>query len=286
MNRVGLLILSLTYFATPAAADEPLDFIKQVEPILQSHCIDCHGPDEQEGQFRLDRLATMLSGGDSGEPAVVPGKPDESFLLKVIRHKEPGKEMPPGESLSQDEIDLLEQWIIGGAKTPERYGPAKAEADLSHWAFQPVMRPQLGSLDEFVRDKLTEKGLTQSPAAGRRVLIRRLYLVMLGIPPTPQQVEAFVTNEGDDAWPALIEQVLASPHYGERWATYWLDLVRFGETNGFETNRERSHAWRYRDWVIQSLNEDKPYDQFVREQLAGDALNAPVGTGFLVAGPL
>ena len=285
MNRIGLLILSLTYFATPAAADEPLDFIKQIEPILQSHCIDCHGPDEQEGQFRLDRLATMLSGGDSGEPAVVPGKPDESFLLKVIRHKEPGKEMPPGESLLQGEIDLLKQWIIGGAKTPERYGPAKAEADLSHWAFQPVMRPQLGSLDEFVRDKLTEKGLTQSPAAGRRVLIRRLYLVMLGIPPTPQQVEAFVTNEGDDAWPALIEQVLASPHYGERWATYWLDLVRFGETNGFETNRERPHAWRYRDWVIQSLNEDKPYDRFVREQLAGDALNAPVGTGFLVAGP-
>ena len=119
-----------------------VDFTQDIEPIIQAHCIDCHGPDEQESQFRLDRLANMLSGGNSGEPAVVPGKPDESFLLKLIRHKEPGKEMPPDESLSKGEIELIEQWIADGAKTPESYGPAKADVDLSHWAFQPVKRSQ------------------------------------------------------------------------------------------------------------------------------------------------
>ncbi len=177
-----------------------------IEPIIQAHCIDCHGPDEQESQFRLDRLANMLSGGNSGEPAVVPGKPDESFLLKLIRHKEPGKEMPPDESLSKREIELIEQWIADGAKTPESYGPAKAEVDLSHWAFQPVKRVQSTGIDEFIRHKLTDNGLTHSPAAERRVLIRRLYLVMLGIPPTPEQVEAFVTDDSDDAWRTLVEQ--------------------------------------------------------------------------------
>ena len=268
------------------AADEPIQFSQQIQPIFQAQCIDCHGPKEQESQFRLDRLATMLSGGNSGEPAVVPGKPGESFLLKLIRHEEPGKEMPPGESLSKGEIELIERWIADGAKTPESYGPAKADVDLSHWAFQPVKRTLSGSIDQFVRDKLADNGLTPSPAAERRVLIRRLYLVMLGIPPTPQQVEAFVTDESDDAWQTLVERVLASSHYGERWATYWLDLVRFGETHGFEMNRERPTAWQYRDWVIQSFNDDKPYNEFVRQQIAGDALGADVATGFLVAGPV
>ncbi len=285
MNRVILHVSVGVAVIVVAREARAVDFTQDIEPILQAHCIDCHGPDEQESQFRLDRLATMLSGGNSGEPAVVPGKPDQSFLLKLIQHKERGKEMPPDGSLSKNEIKLIEQWIADGAKTPESYGPVKAHVDLSHWAFQPVKRSPSTDIDKFVRDKLKANGLTQSPAAERRVLIRRLYLVMLGIPPTPQQVEAFVTDDRDDAWQTLVEHVLASSHYGERWATYWLDLVRFGETNGFETNRERPNAWRYRDWVVKSLNEDKPYDQFVREQLAGDVLGAPIGTGFLVAGP-
>ena len=262
-----------------------IDFEQEIEPILQAHCIDCHGPDDQESQFRLDRLATMLSGGNSGEPAVVPGEPEQSFLLKLIQHQESGKEMPPDGSLSKSEIHLIEQWIAEGAKTPESYGPAKANIDLSHWAFQPLKPSISGSIDEFVRDRLRNHGLRQSPAGDRRILIRRLYLVMLGIPPTPQQVETFVTDDRDNAWGILVEQVLASPHYGERWASYWLDLVRFGETHGFETNRERPNAWQYRDWVIRSLNEDKPYNEFIREQIAGDALGADVATAFLVAGP-
>ncbi len=263
-----------------------VDFTKDIEPIIQSHCIDCHGPEEQEGQFRLDRLATILSGGNSGEPAVVPGKPEESFLLKLIQHKEPGKEMPPSESLSSHEIHLIEKWIAQGAKVSDGYGPAVVTVDLSHWAFQPVKYFPSAGIDQFVRDKLSENGLKHSPAADRRVLIRRLYLVMHGIPPTPHQVETFLKDPSDDAWGALVERVLASSHYGERWATYWLDLVRFGETHGFEMNRERPTAWPYRDWVIQSLNDDKPYDAFVREQIAGDALGADIATGFLVAGPV
>ena len=286
MNRVILHFSVCIAVIVMAREARAVDFTQDIEPILQAHCIDCHGPDEQESQFRLDRLATMLSGGNSGEPAVVPGKPDQSFLLKLIQRKERGKEMPPDGSLSKNEIKLIEQWIADGAKTPESYGPAKAHVDLSHWAFQPVKRSPSTDIDKFVRDKLKANGLTQSPAAERRVLIRRLYLVMLGIPPTPQQVKAFVTDDRDDAWQTLMERALASSHYGERWATYWLDLVRFGETHGFEMNRERPTAWQYRDWVIQSLNEDKPYNEFVRQQIAGDALGADVATGFLVAGPV
>lgn len=262
-----------------------IDFEESIEPILRERCWDCHGQEVQESQFRLDRLTTLLKGGDSGEPAVVPGKPNESFLLKLIRHEEPGLEMPPGESLSKSEIQLIETWIAEGAKTPAAYGSAKADVDLSHWAFQPVQRDTSGSIDGYIHRKLDQAGLRISDQADKRVLIRRLYLVMLGIPPTPAEVDAFVNDQRPNAWDELVETVLASPRYGERWATYWLDLVRFGETHGFETNRERPNAWRFRDWVIESFNTDKPYDQFIREQLAGDALGEDIGTGYLVAGP-
>jgi mono/diheme cytochrome c family protein len=272
--------------ATSIVAAE-IDFESEVQPIFEEHCFDCHGPEKQKGEFRLDRLAPMLSGGDSGEAAIVRGEPDASFLLKLVRHEEPDLEMPPkGDPLSAAEISLIEKWIAGGAKTPESYGPASVKADLTHWSFVPVRRPDsFENIDGFIREKLTEKGLTPSPEASRRTLIRRLFLVMLGIPPTPDQVDAFVADSSPQAWENLVEQVLASPRYGERWASHWLDLVRFGETNGFETNRERPNAWHFRDWVIESFNSDKPYDQFVREQIAGDTMGADVGTGFLVAGP-
>jgi len=282
-----VFVLSLLLCGRFGVADDgSIDFIKDVEPILLEHCIDCHGPDQQESQFRLDRLSTILAGGNSGEPAVVPGEPDKSFLLKLIHRKEPGMEMPPDESLSRKEIDLIQRWIAGGAKTPESYGPAKEKAELSHWSFQPITRAESGSVDSFIRQKLIENGLIHSREADRRVLIRRLYLVMLGIPPTPQQVDAFVNDDRENAWQELVKEVLANDHYGERIATSWLDLVRFGETHGFEMNRERPTAWQYRDWVIRSFNDDKPYDEFIREQIAGDALDADVATGFLVAGPV
>ncbi len=267
--------------------ESTIDFESQVEPILREHCLDCHGPDKQKGAFRVDRLASLLAGGDSGEAAVVPGEAAASFLVKAIRHKEPDYEMPPkGDPLSEAGIALIETWIDEGAKTPERYGPSKEQADLTHWSFVPVRRSSAADgIDGFIERKLAENGLEPSPEADRRTLIRRLYLVMLGLPPTPAEVEKFVTDSRPDAWSRLVEGVLASPHYGERWATHWLDLVRFGETHGFETNRERPGAWPYRDWVIAAFNDDKPYDQFVRAQIAGDSLGDEIGTAFLVAGP-
>ena len=285
-NRFRVLTFWCALAAGPlSAVGAEVVFENDIEPILEQHCFHCHGPDEQESGFRLDRLASMLSGGDSGEPAIVPGDPISSFLVKLIRHNERGKEMPPGDSLSDNQIELIEKWIASGAKTPESYGSAKALPDLSHWAFQPIKHSAADGPDEFIRKKLNNRGLRLSPAADRRVLMRRLYLVMLGLPPTQKQVDRFLNDDQESAWSALVDDVLASPHYGERWASYWLDLVRFGETHGFETNRERPNAWQYRDWVIRSLNDDKPYDQFVREQIAGDAHGSPVGTGFLVAGP-
>ena len=277
--------IGLFFLVNTLSGAEQVDFEKDVAPIFSSHCIDCHGPQEQESRFRLDRLASILAGGNSGEPAVVPGNAQASFLLKLVRHEVPDMEMPPDGLLTKGEIGKIEQWIIEGAKTPATYGPAKARVELSHWAFQPIAATNGQTIDLLIQRKLDDHGLALSPEAERRVLIRRLYLVMLGLPPSPQQVEAFVRDDRANAWEKLVESVLASPHYGERWASYWLDLVRFGETHGFEMNRERPNAWQYRDWVIRSLNEDKPYDEFVREQLVGDALDADVATGFLVAGP-
>ncbi len=263
-----------------------IDFTADIEPILRTHCIECHGPETQESQFRLDRLANMLAGGNSGEPAVMPGRPDDSYLVRLVRHQEPGAEMPPGEALSDHEIQLIQDWILAGAITPPSYGPPTASADLSHWAFQHVSRPRVGGIDASIHAKLANHGLQTAARADRQTLIRRLYLVMLGLPPTPAQVDAFLSDDREDAWTRLVDHVLASSHYGERWATYWLDLVRFGETHGYEMNRERPTAWPYRDWVIHSLNVDLPYDQFLRDQLAGDAWGADVATSFLVAGPV
>lgn len=283
-----LLLAALVWTALPGGeARGEVDFERSIAPIFEENCADCHGEDTQKGQFRLDRLATLLRGGDSGEAAVVPGDPAGSFLVKVIRHEEPELEMPPkGGPLAEEDIALIEQWIKEGARTPESYGPADEKTELTHWSFLPVERPKSpGDVDGFIEAALREKGLSLSPLADRRTLIRRLYLVMTGLPPSPERVDAFVADGRADAWDRLVEEVLSSPHYGERMATFWLDLVRFGETNGFETNRERPHAWRYRDWVIDAFNEDKRYDEFVREQIAGDTAGNRLAIGFLVAGP-
>jgi hypothetical protein len=285
-HKFCLVVLPILFGCTlPGSAE--IDFERDIRPIFSENCHDCHGAEKQKGELRLDRLSALLRGGNSGEAAVVPGNATDSFLVKVIRHEEPDLEMPPkGDPLTAAEIELIEKWITEGAETPQSYGPASEEIELTHWSFVPVRRPDSAEdIDGFIQKKLTEKGLTPSPAAERRTLIRRLHFIMLGLPPTPERVAAFVADTRPDAWELLVEEVLASPHYGERWATHWLDLVRFGETHGFETNRERPTAWHYRDWVIDSFNRDKPYDQFVREQIAGDALGQDVATSFLVAGP-
>lgn len=272
-------------------AAEPI-FDSQVLPLLREHCVDCHGPDTAESGLRLDTMLDALRGGDSGERVIVPGAADRSYLMDRVTSDNASQRMPPDSMpLPEQHVKLLQRWIdqreIWAASEQQL-----AESPLKHWAFLPPQRPQtLGAaqgpaaIDALVAARLADADLAMGPRASKERLIRRLYLVMHGLPPAWEEVERFLADTSDDAWPRLVEQVLTSPRYGERWATHWLDLVRFGETHGFETNRERPHAWRFRDWVIQSLNADKPYDQFVREQIAGDANGAPLGTGFLVAGP-
>lgn len=276
------------------SSDKPpaIDFEKHVQPIFTRHCLKCHGPKKQESSLRLDQRSSLLRGGDIGEPAIISGNSTESFLIKVVDGTDPNVTMPPeGKRLSKKDVATLRAWIDQGAKMP---GEDEAILTTDHWSFQPIGRnapPKIDSayvssqIDAFVLRTLSGRKLTPSRRADRRTLIRRLFFVMHGLPPTRQQVRRFVEDDSADCWKTLVEDVLESPRYGERWARHWLDLVRFGETHGFETNRERPNAWPYRDYVIRSLNEDKPYDQFVREQIAGDALGADVATGFLVAGP-
>lgn len=287
----GFLITTVFVVQLGAAvpSQDAVDFVRDVEPILRQRCLDCHGPDRQEGKFRVDRRSTLLAGGDSGEPAITVGDAELSHLIRLVSGKEADLVMPPkGKRLSPEQISILSKWIGGGAKTPVSYGSGTEQVELTHWSLQIPVREKMqegDAIDHFVARKLSEHGLAPSDRAERRKLIRRLYMVMHGLLPTPDQVEQFVGNRNENAWPNLVDHVLASSRYGERWAGHWLDLVRFGETHGFETNRERPNAWHYRDWVIDAFNSDKPYDQFVREQIAGDALGAGIGTGFLVAGP-
>ncbi len=287
-------ILTCTLVTTAAAA--PVDFNKDVQPIFRQHCIKCHGPDKQESDLRLDRRSSLLRGGDFGEPSLVPGKSAESFLIRIVTGKVPDVVMPPkGARLSNKDIATLRAWIDQGAKMPAKLtGDDLAERAAKHWSFQPIHKltpPPSDSkfvanpIDAFILRKLTERQLQPSKPADRRTRIRRLYFVMHGLPPSREQIRRFLDDDSADAWQRLVDEVLKSPRYGERWARHWLDLIRFGETHGFETNRERPNAWPFRDYVIDSLNADKPYDQFVREQIAGDALGQPIGTGFLVAGP-
>ncbi|QDT66517.1 PSD1 and planctomycete cytochrome C domain-containing protein [Calycomorphotria hydatis] len=281
---------------SPRVMADDVSYLDDILPILEAHCIGCHGEDEPEGRFRIDRRNTLLRGGDSGEPAVVPGKPFESMLIRVISGEDPDLQMPPDdERLSEKEVQIQSLWVKQGAQMPaELHGDDVDSAALEHWSFQPVRRKDASRyeivagespIDFFIGRKLKENQLQISPEADRRTKIRRLYLVMHGLPPALNEIEKFLNDDSEQAWEELVERVLSSPRYGERWAQHWLDLIRFGETHGFETNRERPTAWKFRDYVIESLNNDKPFNQFVREQIAGDALGDPIGTGFLVAGP-
>ena len=281
----------------PAVFAGKVDYQQDILPILKQHCLGCHGAGKQESGLRLDSPASLLRGGDLGEAAVLPGKSKQSLLIRVVAGLEEDLAMPPkGPRLSDQQIGKLRAWIDQQDSWPAQ-APADhpaAAAAASHWAYQPVVRPQVpttsqrwGSnpIDQFVGRQLQEHELAPSPRADRRTLIRRLSLVARGLPPTPDEVEEFLQDYRPDAYERLVDRILASPRYGERWARHWLDVVRFGETHGFETNRERPHAWRYRDYVVDAFNQDLSYQQFVQEQLAGDALQRDAATGFLVAGP-
>ena len=273
-----------------AAADVSF-YEKKVLPILEEHCVDCHGEDSAKAKLRLDTTVGILRGGESGEPLMVRGVSAESYLIKRVTSKQPKEMMPPkGDRLSEAEIAVLREWIDSSSKLPdEEAAMAQLRIKTEHWSFQPVKRPQglaRGTeIDQLIQAKLRDKGLTASPPADKPTLIRRLYLVMHGMPPTPEEVAEFIADKSADAYARLVDRVLDSPRYGERWARHWMDVVRYADTNGFETNRERKTAYHYRDYLISSLNADKPYDQFIKEQLAGDAMGVDAATGFLVAGP-
>ena len=267
------------------------NFERDVLPILREHCIECHGPDSQESKLRLDSMLAALLGGNSGEPTIVPGDSQRSHLIERITNQDAKLRMPPGESpLAESEIDRLRAWINNEGQWQE-VRRTLSKKTTHHWSFQPLIRPSVpaskysNDIDAFVESKLNDAGLKMAEPVEKRRLIRRLFLVMHGIPPSQDQITAFLEDNRPDAWQRLVDEVLNSSRYGERWASHWLDLVRFGETNGFETNRERNNAYHYRDWVINSFNTDKPYDQFVKQQIVGDAMGEPIGTGFLVAGP-
>jgi hypothetical protein len=273
------------------AEDASLEFTRDVQPILQKQCGRCHGADRDRAGLRLHTRDALLAGGDSG-PVIVPGNSSASLLVQRVTSRDPKERMPAaGAPLTKEQIALLKKWIDQGAAGPAQGGDAKK----LHWAFQPVRRPSIPAtkattwprnpIDAFILARLEAAGLSPAPQAARATLIRRLKFDVLGLPPTPEEVDAFVTNPDSVAYEKLVERYLASPHFGERWARHWLDAVRFAESDGFETNQPRANAWPYRDYVIRALNEDKPYDRFILEQLAGDQFGADEATGFLVGGP-
>jgi mono/diheme cytochrome c family protein len=294
------LLLGLNW-SVPAAAD-PVDFRKDIQPIFQARCISCHGPETQKHGLRLDIRAAALEGGESG-PVIVAGQSTASSLLRRVVSERPGERMPPqGKRLTPGQVALLRAWIDQGAPWPEEAPPARASLKPPGWSLQPLRRPLvpvLGTnevnwarnpIDAFIRARQRPLGLAPSPEADRLTLLRRLYFDLLGLPPSPAEVQAFLQNHDPLAYEQLVERLLASPRYGERWGRHWLDIVHYGDTHGYDKDKLRPNAWPYRDYVIRALNEDRPYERFVAEQVAGDVLYPGtaagiVALGFLAAGP-
>ena len=296
------MLLACVAFGGPIVANEVTsqDFDHHIAPLIAQQCLTCHSGNEPKGKLDLSSRTTAMAGGESGI-AIKPGSPGESLFWENID----SDQMPPKKPLSAAEKARFKTWISDGARwgtetiDPFRYS-TDARAGSDWWSLQPLRSPQpptanrpgwtSNPIDVFVDAKLHEAGLAPSVEADKRTLIRRLSFDLLGLPPAPEEINAFLTDTTDHAWETLVDRLLASPHYGERWARHWLDIVRFGESNGFEYDQPRNNAWPYRNWVINALNQDMPYDEFVRMQLAGDILqpknfNAITATGFLVAGP-
>ncbi len=281
--------------AAPAITPEQEKlFEEKIRPLLVANCQECHGSKKQESGLRLDSRDALIEGGDSGQKGVVPGDPDHSLLIKAVNHVG-DYQMPPKRKLTTDEITMLTEWVKVGLPWPATHAPTNEKKlsplelanshRQSHWAYQPVRRPDApsihhpkfsirNSIDSFTAAKLLDRNLTSSPEADRRTLIRRLSFDLVGLPPTPNEVDAFQTDTSPDAYERLVDRLLASPHFGERWARHWLDVARYGDTKGyaFQQDRRYPYAYTYRDYVIRSFNEDRPYDQFILEQLAADRL--------------
>ena len=291
----GALVL---WTAGALAAQSPVSFERDIRPIFESRCAVCHGSDSPQAGFSLTGYAGLMKGGKSG-PAVLAGDPEQSLLVGLISGPKPA--MPKaGAPLSDDEVALIRRWVSEGAANDAGIHATSDDSEDGVWwsfrALTSVPAPETVSpwvrtdIDRFIIAKLNEKKLSHSPEAERRTLIRRLTYNLHGLPPTPEEVEAFVNDASSRAYQNLVDRLLASPRYGERWGRHWLDVVHYGESHGYDKDKARRNAWPYRDWVIRSFNEDKPYARFVEEQLAGDvpAPHSPEGliaTGFIAAGP-
>ncbi|MBI1352738.1 MAG: DUF1553 domain-containing protein [Acidobacteria bacterium] len=290
MSRLPMrlpFLLLLAAAALPAAPDGSDLFENRVRPLLAAKCFACH-TDAKMGGLRLDSRDAMLAGGGRG-PAIAPGEPDQSLLLRAVRRESKDLAMPPTEPLPAEAVAALEAWIAAGAVWPEaaqvsQAPPGKIAPEARRfWSFQPIGDPAPPpvkdqaaaptTLDRFLQARIEADGLALAPAADRRTLIRRATLDLHGLPPTPEEVEAFVADQSPDAWEKVVDRLLASPRYGERWARFWFDLARYGDgQSAAQTDTPLANAWRYRDWVIQAFNQDMPYDVFVKAQLAADLL--------------
>jgi hypothetical protein len=317
--RRNLCILVAIVAACPAAGNaaddrtltaENADFFEQkIRPLLVERCYQCHSQGRPiKAGLTLDSRTGWQTGGETG-PAIVPGRPDESLLVKAVRYQDADLQMPPAGKLPEAQIALLEEWVRRGAPDPrddaalEIKATGYREAARTHWAYQPLSQVDpppvkrgawpLNAVDHFVLARLEGRGLQPSPDADRHTWLRRVSLDLTGLPPTPEEIHNFVNDRSDDAWAHVVDRLLASRSFGERWARPWLDLVGYADQIGSANNVPAEHAWRYRDYVIRSFNADKPFDEFVREQIAGDLLTAGsieqrqdqlIATGFLVLG--
>ncbi|WP_020472229.1 DUF1553 domain-containing protein [Zavarzinella formosa] len=298
MSSLRTSLVAALLSAGSLAAAEP-DFTKDIQPLLDSACVSCHGPKKQKGNLRLDAAAPNFGIGESGS-ALKAGDPAKSHLIQRVISSNPDDRMPPdGPALKPESVQLLKTWITAGAKRPE---VAVAEDRTKWWSFQPIKYPappvlpeterrwSAHPIDRFVRVKQLEQKLKPAVLADRRTLIRRLSFDLLGLPPAPEEVEKFANDPAADAYEKLVDRYLAAPQYGERWARHWLDVVHFGDSHGYDKDKPRPNAWPYRDYVIRSLNADKPYARFVQEQIAGDVLfpgtqDGIEALGFIAAGP-
>jgi mono/diheme cytochrome c family protein len=308
-TRLLFVLLSWPAFQAPAAEPERVDFARDVRLILERSCWKCHGSENQKGGLRLDLRTAALGLGDSGSRAITPGKADESELIRRVEADDTEERMPPkSDPLSRDEIRILRTWIDQGAEWPETAATATngrkamvvTAEDRRHWSYRPLSHIDLPEvhdsgwrrtpIDQFVLAALEARGIRPNARADRRTLIRRVYFDLLGLPPSPEDVKAFVADPAADAYETLVDRLLASRHYGERWGRHWLDVARYADSDGLESDADRPTAYPYRDFVIRAMNDDMSYRTFVRWQIAGDEYEpdnpgALAATGFLAGAP-
>ncbi|NBV45015.1 MAG: DUF1553 domain-containing protein [Planctomycetia bacterium] len=310
MRRRFHVLAVIWGLASVAAAAEPppaADAHAAARALVIKRCAGCHGADAQESGLRVDSRGALVRGGEFG-PVVTPGRSAESEFVTRIASRDADERMPPdGPPLSAAEVAAVAAWVDAGLPWPGQEGEAARDPRLDHWAWQPLHLPEVPApvaafaalagvepavhpIDRFIQAALAARGLTPAPVADRRTLIRRVSFDLVGLPPTPEEIEAFVADPDPDAYGKLVDRLLASPRHGERWARHWLDVVHYGDTHGYDKDKPRPHAWPYRDWVVGSLNADMPYARFVAEQIAGDVISpdsadALAATGFIAAGP-